>query len=347
MDYIKYKDYDYHQGIYEINDTKLGFKAFIVIHRSGAKGSSFGATRIRDYLNEEEALTDALRLSKGMSYKIAFSGSGSKYGGAKGVIMNSESVKINRVAVLQKYAEHVNALNGKFITGADMNMTIEDLFEMKKKTKYVVGFNSNPERVTGLGLLYALKETLFFLYGTEQVSDRSFAIQGLGKVGTELIHLIYGDAKKIIVTDINLERIKSAVSKFPNLVVVNPSDIYKQKVNVFIPCAVGGIINEKNVSDFECDAVVGAANNQLADENAGYLLFEKEILYAPDYIANSGGLISVIDEYEHGKFDQLRIGKKLLAIRTHLRLIYKKSSDEKVPTNIIAKNITNGLFHIK
>lgn len=339
-------EFDNHSFVLFLNDVNIGLRGFIAVHRKKEENiPSFGATRIWHYDSDEEAVNDVLRLSRIMSYKSALAGL--PYTGAKGVIMlNSRIFNENeRKKILETYAENVNRLNGQFITGTDVGLTQKDLQIMKKKSKYIVGFNDNSTEFTSLGIFYAIKLCLNKIFGNENIAGRSFAIQGLGKIGSSIIDYIYNDADKIFASDTDKKIVNLVKKKYPKIKIVEPSEIYKQKVDVFSPCALGHSLNSKTIADLSCKIIAGGANNQLQNEEIGELLHKLGILYAPDYIINAGGLISVTDEFEHKVYNRNRVMKKVFNIQDTLNKIFKLSAKEKKAPNIIADKMAEKIIN--
>jgi len=338
------EEYDNHHKVVFLNNAESGLKGYIAIHRKNKKAPSFGATRLWHYEDSLDGLRDALRLSRLMSYKAALAGL--PCGGAKGVILAPGDLKSqDRKRLLLSYAEEVDALNGKFITGTDAGLSRDDLKLMKGTSKFFVGLNGDAVDLTALGVLYSMETCLKFAHAGD-VAGKSFAIQGLGKIGEALLNLIYSQAGKIYVTDTNKSVVKKIKKKYTKVVVVRPTAIHKQKVDIFSPCALSHSINSKTIGQLGCNMVVGGANNQLQDDSIGDVLFKLGILYAPDYLANAGGLTSVYDEFEHpGKYSRSRVEKKILAIKNRLRRVLKKSSSKKVSTNRVANEIAEKVFN--
>jgi len=327
-------EFDGHKFVSFIQEKESGLRGVIAIHHGGSTKPAFGATRQWKYNSELEALRDVLRLSKTMSYKAALAGL--RYGGAKGVIFNTESSLKKRNQLLKAYAEHVNFLGGRFITGADVGVNREDVKIMRRTSPFIVGFNVNPVKSTALGVLSSIQVCLKELYGSEEIRGRSFAIQGLGKTGTELLKLIYGNGGETYASDIESDKIRATKRMFPKVRIVKPSEIYKRKVDVYSPCALSNCINHANVSELRCKIVAGSANNQLENAHMGELLHKLGILYAPDYIVNAGGLISVVDEYENKKRSGRRVAKRVKNIKRTLRKILNDSKKRNRATNLIA-----------
>lgn len=339
LDLEKLDEYDNHYKVIFLNNPKTGLKGFIAVHRKNKDVSSFGATRLWKYEDSLKGLRDALRLSRLMSYKAALAGL--HCGGAKGVILMPKGLK-DRKRLLLSYAKEVNSLNGDFITGTDVGLFQDDLRLMKTVSKFFVGINGNAAQSTALGIYYGIEASLEFLL----TQGKTFAIQGLGKVGESLLSLLYSKADKIYVSDIDISLCQKIKKQFPNVIVVKPSEIHKQKVDVFAPCALGSVINSKTVGELNCKIVAGGANSQLEDEDVGDILHKLGILYAPDYVINAGGLISVFDEYE-GVINKNKqsLEKKIFKIKARLLKIYKTSRKEKLSTNIVANKMAKKVFN--
>lgn len=342
--YFIQKFFDGHKMVSFVYDDKSKLEGFIALHRGSLQNPAFGATRIVPYASKEDAIKDALRLSKLMSYKAAMAGL--SYGGAKGVIILPSGISaIERKALLKAYAQKVNYLGGRFVTGADMGISEADLKVMRSTSDYIVGMSSNPVKFTALGMFSALEIVLEEMYGLKDISGRSFAIQGVGKIGTAFLDLIYNRAGKVVIADIDAGQVAAVKKLYPKVSIVTPAAIYKQKVDVFSPCASGGVLNSKTISRIKAGIILGGANNQLEDAEVGELLFKLGILYAPDYVVNAGGLISVVDEYEHKKFDQARTMKRLNNIKVMLHSILKLSNKQNCATNIVADEMAEKIFN--
>lgn len=337
------KGFNRHNFVISIYDKSGKLAGFIAVHRGNHSIPSFGATRIWNYSSQVDALRDALRLSRIMSYKSALAGLG--YGGAKAVLIDRSSTKSERRELIKTYTEKVNYLRGSFITGADVGVNKDDLEFMRSESKYIVGLNTDPVRFTMLGIYYALQECLYEVFGSESLEGRSFAIQGLGKTGYALLKLLYKDAKKIVVCDIDDKKIEFVKKQFPNVEVVPVDEIFKQRVDVYSPCALGNTFTMKNVSTLRCKIIVGSANNQLEKCEVGDLINKSGILYAPDYVVNAGGLIAVAEEYEHPQLSNNRISKRVLHIRETLKSIIKQSKRTKSATNRVADRMAEKIFN--
>lgn len=314
---------------------------FIAIHRGSKTHPAFGATRIENYPDAQAALTDVLNLSSLMSHKAALAGI--PYGGGKGVLFNGPHMqdRAERARTLQIYAAHVDKLGGKFVTGSDAGVSQEDVILLRAHSPHIVGIEEDPTHRTAEGLLGSIFVTLAHVFGDTDLEKRSFAIQGVGKVGTAVLELIADDAKQIFVADIDENKVREAKARFPQITVVHPDEILAAPVDVLIPCALGGVLNTASVQEIRAKAVVGSANNQLLSKEAGDMLHERGILYAPDYVVNAGGLISVVHEYEksHSDAAESDLVHDIAAIQTRLEDIYTKSKENGIPTHRIADTI--------
>ncbi|MFA6105410.1 MAG: Glu/Leu/Phe/Val dehydrogenase dimerization domain-containing protein [Patescibacteria group bacterium] len=320
----KFEEYDENYGVYLVEDESVGLKGYIAIHRLNNGFPSLGATRLWRYATDEEALRDALRLSKLMSYKSALAGM--PFGGAKAALVLPKDGIKDRNKFFTTYAKQVNELNGKFVTGTDVGVSNDDLDILRKASQFIIGMGVNSGYYTAIGVKYCIESVLSSIFGTSEVKERSFAIQGIGKTGSELLRLlIKSNVKNIIISDIDDVKIKKILAEFPFLKVVGAEEIHKQEVDIFSPSALSGVLNEKSVSELKCRAVVGSANNQLASPEIAEKLNQLGILYVPDYLANSGGIVSVVDQYINENPNEERILNDLKKIPKSLDLILKKS----------------------
>jgi glutamate dehydrogenase/leucine dehydrogenase len=336
----KLPEFDKHQSVIFLNDSVTGLRGFIALHKNSLKIPSFGATRFLQYKSETDAMRDALRLSKLMSYKSAMAGL--KYGGAKAVIMRNDKFQKNKV--LKAYAHQLNKLSGKFMTGTDVGLDLNDLKRMNKESKYFVGIKSNPEKYTAIGLFVSIETACKKVFGNESLYGRTFAIQGVGKVGYEFLKIVYKNAGDIYIADTNNKRLKLIQKLFPKVITVKQNKIQKQKVDIYMPCALSYSLNKKTVKELNCKIIIGSANNQLESMGIADKIYKKGIFYGPDYVVNAGGLISVVDEYEHKDFNAKRIDEKVKRIKKTLEKIIQKSDQEKKSPARIANKIAEKII---
>lgn len=339
----KLPEFDGHQSVAFIHDAKSGLRGFIAIHRGSCDRPSFGATRFWKYPSETAALRDALGLSRTMSYKLAMAGL--PYGGAKAVLMRPFSLNGRRSALLKAYAERVNYLAGRFITGTDVGLDQNDLHVMRRASAYMVGLKGNVTQATAFGILQGITASLRQAFGSETIEGRTFAIQGVGKIGEALLKILYKESKRIIIADIDRARVRAVVRDFPRVAVARAQDIHRQRVDVFAPCAVSRSITRKKAGEITAAIVAGGANSQLEDRTAGDVLHRRGILYAPDYVINAGGLISVVDEYEHKNFDAKRVMRRVLGIRKNLEAVFAAARRAHKPTHVIADEFAERRFN--
>jgi len=330
----KLMDFDNHHTAIRIENQALKVAGFITIHRRIGETPSLGATRMWPYSSEGEALADALKLSRMMSYKLAFSGF--PYGGAKAVLIANPQTADERKNIFEWYAKEVNGLNGMFITGSDMGVNDGDLAILGAKTPFVIGHNVPAGYYTALGAFATIKSTLQLLYGSREVQNRTFAVQGLGKTGYELVRLLYGEGARITVADIDEKARERAVREFPGIAVTGTATLLKLPVDILCPCALGGIIDEAVVAKLQCKAIVGSANYPFSHREIADALHKRGIWYAVDYITNSGGVISVIDQYQHGTHDDSRIKKNIEATQKKLSRVFAGSHLENISPQRVA-----------
>jgi leucine dehydrogenase len=341
--YADNPEYRDHNFLALIKDEETGLDCYVAVHRKNPGIPSFGATRLCAYASDENALSDALRLSRLMSYKAALAGL--PCGGAKAVIILNDKVKENKEAVLKSYAENLSHLKGCFVTGTDVGLSQNDIEHMREDTDNLVGFNDNATDATADGLVASIKVCLEEKFGTNDMKDRSFAIQGLGKVGEALLSIIHDSAGQIFVSDINKALLEEIVIEYPDVIVVSTDEIHKQNVDVFSPCALSHSFNGQTVKELHCSIIAGAANNQLENHDVGNQIHSKGILYAPDYVVNAGGLIAVYDEYENGIDHDVDITEKIQNIGTRLKNIISESNEQNIPTYLIANRQAEVIFN--
>ncbi|MGG0892369.1 Leu/Phe/Val dehydrogenase [Cytobacillus horneckiae] len=316
-----------HEQVIFCNDEGTGLRAIIAIH-STRLGPALGGCRMFPYKRIDDALEDCLRLSKGMTYKCA--AADVDFGGGKAVIIG-DPIKDKSPELFRAFGQYVESLHGRFYTGTDMGTSPEDFIHALKETNCIVGVDevyggSGDSSVpTAQGVIYGLQATNKALTGSDQLAGRSYAIQGLGKVGMKVAERLLEEGGDLYVSDINTEAIEQLHIKAKKLgsaiKVLDSYEIYSAPADVFVPCAMGGILNDESISLLQVQAVAGSANNQLLDIHHGKALKDRGILYAPDYIVNSGGLIQVADElYTPNKE---RVMQKTKAIYTSILNIFE------------------------
>lgn len=311
-------DHRDHEQVSYFADEETGLRSIVAIHDT-TLGPSLGGTRIRDYETEDDALRDVLRLSRAMTYKAAAADLG--LGGGKAVIVGDPD-EIKDEALIRAYGRAVDCLDGRYITSVDVNTAVEDMDVIEEHTDHVVGTSDglgDPSPVTAHGVLHGIRACVEHRYGTDTVSGVDVAVQGLGKVGSDLATALAERGASVTVTDIEDDKIE-AVRAECEVDAVAPDEIYDADSDVFAPCAFGGAINDDTIPRLACDVVAGGANNILQDEHRhAAMLDEADVLYAPDYVINGGGLITVYYEYldrtkEDALDDAEAIGDRLLTM---------------------------------
>jgi len=343
MDFTKFPEFDNHELVVFAFDETSGLRSFIAIHNT-VLGPAVGGTRYWHYGSEKEALRDALRLSKAMTYKCAIVGL--RYGGGKGVII-ANTYNPKKKKFLIAYAKKVNFLSGHFYTGEDVGLTTEHVNILAKNSRYIIGrehLAGNPSPWAALGVFYAIRAALEEVYGSAEMNGRKFAIKGIGKVGGTLLRLLYERGGKIVVADIDHRKTKMAKQHFPKIRVVSPNEIHRERVDVFAPCALGGDLNEETVPQLRCHIVCGGANNQLAAAEDGVRLQRAGILYVPDYVANAGGLINVVAELDPKGYSRKRVRNRVERIQKIAKKIIELSRKTKKPANEVADELAERVF---
>jgi len=302
------KYFDNHAKIIEIDND--GLKGFIAIHRHFKNFPSFGATRLYEYDDQKHALIDVLRLSHLMTYKSL--AADLFYGGAKAVLFANDYLHKDRENFFKAYAEEISKLSGDFITGSDVGVYQQDVLAMKKITPYVSGVKIDPSFYTALGVVVAMEKSVEFLK-LGNLTNKKIGIDGAGKVGYEILKILINKHADIYLTDINNQLLDKIKNEFPQVNIVPVNKLYSQTLDIYCPCALSDVVTFDNYKNFQCRLIIGAANNQLVTSDLGDLLWQREIIYLPDYLVNAGGLISVVSEYE-GVYDVLAVTNKVIAI---------------------------------
>lgn len=328
-----------HEQLFFNYDRTTGLKSLIAIHDTRL-GPALGGCRMWNYDTEEEAVMDVLRLSKGMTFKSA--AAGVDYGGGKSLIWGNPATDKSE-ALFRAFARYVEALKGRFSTGTDVGTTYNDFIIALKETKYVgalpaeYGGGGNSGIITAYGTWKAIKAVAFELFGDDSLNGRTIAVQGLGKVGYHLVEYLMEEGAKIVACDINPDYIKAVLEKYPQVQIVDTDAIYDAECDIFSPNALGAIFNDQTIPRLKCKGIAGAANNQLAEARHDKALAAKGILYAPDYVANAGGLIQVCDELEG--YIKERAFRKAAAIYDRLLDIFARARKDGITTDEAANRM--------
>ncbi len=332
FDYLE--KYDCEQLIF-CRDANTGLKAIISINDT-TLGPALGGTRIWDYESEEDAIIDALRLARGMTYKNA--AAGLNIGGGKAVIIG-DAGKIKSEELFRVFGRYIEGLGGRYITAEDVNTTTQDMAYVNDETDFVVGLegkSGDPSPVTAFGVFRGIQAAVDEVYGSDDLTGKVVAVQGLGAVGYKLCKRLYEAGAKLYVTDIKKEIIEMAVEEF-DATPVTPDEIYNVDCDIFAPCAMGAIINDFTVEKLKCKIVAGSANNQLAEEKHGEMLMEKGILYIPDFVINSGGVINVYEEMKG--YNKERAMARASTIYESVKKIIVISKEQNISTNKAAERM--------
>ena len=284
-----------HEEVVFFSDPTCNLKAIVAIHDT-TLGPALGGTRMWPYASMDEAVTDALRLSRGMTYKAAVSGL--NLGGGKAVIIGDPE-KDKSEALFRSYGRFLESLNGRYITAEDVNINVEDIEHIFTETSFVTGVaethggSGNPSPYTARGVLRGIEASCMKVFGNKSVKGKVIALQGVGAVGSHLGKLLANEGAQIVFTDFNEKNISKFKEAVPNAEFVGLDDIYDVNCDIYAPCALGATVNDKTIDRLKCKIVAGSANNQLAEPRHGDILMKKNVLYAPDYLVNAGGLMNV------------------------------------------------------
>lgn len=293
-----------HEQVVYCYDKNSGLKAIIAIHDT-TLGPALGGSRFWHYENEADALRDALRLSRGMTYKAAVAGL--NLGGGKTVIMADPKAPKSE-AMFRSLGRFIEGLAGRYITAEDVGTTVKDMGYVRVETKYVTGLSpadgglGDPSPITALGVFHGQRAALKHAFGQDNFEGRTIAVQGLGQVGSHLVNHLIAAGANVVACDSDASKLKKMRELFSHIRIVTPEEIYDVPCDIFAPCALGGTVNQRTIERLRCQIIAGSANNVLeAEEQDSNLLKNKNILYVPDFVISAGGLMSVSIELAHGK----------------------------------------------
>lgn len=337
-------DFDDHEAVHFFTDRASGLKAIIAVH-STHRGPSSGGVRFWRYARDEDALTDALRLSRGMSYKNAMAGL--PIGGGKGVILSDGAPKTD--AQLEAFGAAIEALGGRYITAEDVGMSEADMSAIAQSTRYVSGLpvargaaGGNPGPLTAIGVYLGVKAAVAEGLGKDSVAGVHVAIQGLGSVGGGLARKLAADGATLTLADVDAARAKALADEL-GARAVDARDVMTVEADVFSPNALGAILDEYSIPRLNVPIVAGGANNQLATAADADRLHARGILYAPDYVINAGGIINVALEYL-GQGDRAEVEARIGEIPGRLREIWARSKASGRPAALVADDIARALI---
>lgn len=331
MDIFELMKKDGHEQVIFNYDKATGMRAIIAIHDT-TLGHACGGTRMVNYASMEDALKDAMRLSKAMTYKCA--AADEDKGGGKGVIWGDPKKDKNE-AFLRAYGRFIEILKGRFVTGAaDLNLNEADGSIMGKESRHILarpkeeGSSGNTGAITAYGVCVGLKACAKFVWGSEDLRKKKIAVQGLGAVGEPLLGYLKEEGMEIIATDINEKTLQDLRTRY-GYKAVRLEEIYEVDCDFFSPCAIGGILNDQTIPKLKCKVIAGCANNQLEkEERHGRMLHERGILFAPDYVINAGGVIQAIDEEQGYRPERVKI--KVERIYDRLLHIFENARKENI-----------------
>ncbi|MBA3672581.1 MAG: Glu/Leu/Phe/Val dehydrogenase [Gemmatimonadaceae bacterium] len=324
-----------HEQLVICSDSTAGYRGIIAIH-STTLGPALGGTRFWHYASDEEAIVDALRLARGMTYKNAVAGL--NLGGGKSVIIGDNRTA-DREMIFRAHGRFVESLGGRYITAEDVGTSTADMDFVHMETRNVSGLagrSGDPSPVTAHGVFRAIQASAKERWGSDDLQTKTVSVQGAGHVGYYLAKELHEAGAKLIVTDIDAERVKAVVSEF-GATAVAPDDIYGVKADIFAPCALGAVINDTTMPQLRVEIVAGAANNVLLEERHGTALEEKGILYAPDYVANAGGVINVYSEL--AGWSSARAFRKADEIYDTILKVFCIAKADGVPTYVAADRL--------
>lgn len=324
-------------------DSKL--HAIISVH-STLLGPSLGGLRMWPYKSEDDAMYDVLRLSKGMSYKSAVAHTG--LGGGKAVIIgNPADIKSEELYLAM--GRFVDSLGGRYITAEDVNTTIHDLEIVRRMTKHVTGLSEasggsgNPSPYTAYGVFLGIRAAIGWNFGNDNLDGRTVAIQGVGAVGSDLCRRLVGGGASVTIADRNQERVQELVDEL-GVTAVSEGEILSQEVDLLAPCALGAIINDESIPNLRCKIIAGATNNPLQEPRHGEALVERDILYAPDYVINAGGIINVSTELMPGGFNKAASLERIERIPKALRELWTIAKEENIAPNIASNRLAETIL---
>jgi len=330
----KIGEHDHEQVVF-CYEPAAGYRGIIAIHDT-TLGPALGGTRFWNYASDEEALIDVLRLARGMTYKAA--AAGLNLGGGKAVIIGDPRTT-DREAIFRAHGRFVESLKGRYITAEDVGVSVEDMSFVEMETEHVAGVlggSGDPSPVTAFGVYRGMKAAAKERYGSDSLEGLRIAVQGLGHVGYYLCRDLAAEGAQLIVTDIYEDRVERVVREF-DAEAVAPDRIYGVDAQIFAPCALGAVVNDETLPQFRFDIIAGSANNQLAEPRHGDALAEREILYAPDYVINAGGLINVYGEL-HG-WSAERAKQKAGEIYDTLTRLFALAKEQGITTHAAADRL--------
>jgi leucine dehydrogenase len=323
-----------YEEVYRAHDRRSGLLAFVAVHDT-TLGPALGGCRMWHFSLEDDALEDVLRLAKGMTYKSAVARTG--LGGGKSVIVGDPRTQ-KTPELFRAMGRFIHTVGGRYIAAEDVGTSVADMHHMRAETRHVAGLSrdeggsGDPSPFTALGVFHGLRACVEEALGRTDLKGLTVAIQGLGNVGLALARQLRDAGAKLVVSDVNESRLQQA-SKDLGARVVTPAEIYAVPCDVFSPCALGAVLNDRTIPQLQCKVVAGGANNQLAEDRHGEALLDRGILYAPDFVLNAGGIINVSVEFAQGGYDESASTQRVRNIYNAIQDILATSRKEGIPTS--------------
>ena len=344
MSVFDHAEFDDHESLHYFFDDISGLRAIIAVH-STAIGPAAGGTRRWVYNDDADALTDVLRLSRGMTYKNAVAGL--RFGGGKAVILASDAAP-KSPELFRSFGRCVNGLSGRYITAEDVGCSVDDMRYVREETEYVSGLpqsggnaGGDPSPWTAIGCFEGIEAAVQSRLGADSLKGIRVAVQGVGHVGFHLCKLLHEAGAELVIADVNNDNLKATMAEVPATVVA-PSELLFADADVLAPCALGNILTSSTIPHIKAKVIAGAANNQLSTPADGLRLAEYDILYAPDYVINAGGIISVAAEY-YGNASEDDVRADVGRIRDRLEKIFAEAKETGRPTNELADELARNI----
>ncbi len=340
MGVFSHAEFDNHESLHYFEDAATGLRAIIAVH-STVLGPAAGGTRRWVYASDDDALTDVLRLSRGMTYKNAVAGL--RFGGGKAVILASERAP-KSAALFRAFGRAVDSIGGRYVTAEDVGCSVDDMRYVREETEFVSGLphsegdaGGDPSPWTAIGCFEGIQAAVRARLGRDSLDGISVAVQGVGHVGIYLCRHLHEAGARLLISDVNRENLRMVTDEMPAEIVA-PADLLFADVDVLAPCALGNILTSATIPRIRAKIIAGAANNQLATAEDGARLAERGILYAPDYVINAGGIISVAGEY-YGTSSEEQVRADVGRIKDRLSEIFEKAKATGRPTNELADEL--------
>jgi leucine dehydrogenase len=344
MGVFDHAEFDKHESLHFCHDDNTGLRAIVAVH-STALGPGAGGTRRWAYTNEADALTDVLRLSRGMTYKNAVAGL--KFGGGKAVILASDDAP-KSPQLFRAFGRFVDSLGGRYVTAEDVGCSVDDMRYVREETDFVSGLpqsgtdaGGDPSPWTALGCFQGIEAAVRARLDVDSVKGLKVAVQGVGHVGYYLCRYLHEAGAELFVSDVNRECLKRVSADMP-VTIVPPKELLFADVDVLAPCALGNILTSVTIPKIKAKVIAGGANNQLSTPADGVRLAERGILYAPDYVINAGGIINVAAEF-YGNCSEEDVRADVGRIKDRLEELFAKARETGRPTHELADELARKL----